>query len=195
MASEICVECGKRLTFFGRALFFGKPLCGQCRDRWRDFSFPQLAKRFFPNESLLTYGIAYWDDVRSLAATPLVKCMDALVLGVFGLLHSRKMHRGGVVAVTDRDLLVVDLGNMPEDTVFWSNMTTCFFGNKASVKRAPLGELRAECAENVLCVKGALTLTATFPSQTEEEPGNPAKALEIANIIQEQGRGSQTSLE
>jgi hypothetical protein len=186
-----CRQCGREISFWSG--YF----CTECRQergekraeekrraqteaRRKEEQKARAALRAFfaehaPGESARILGAAYWTTMGSMVGTGVAK----MIFGGWG----GSEHRAGVVAVTDSDLVLVDLGTVVGDLTI-GKMKHCAAIDKPSVKRAPLSSLAAECDSQagVLTLKGGLKVKATFPASFAGK--NPSKAALIARAVQ-----------
>ncbi|GAG94245.1 unnamed protein product, partial [marine sediment metagenome] len=145
---------------------------------------PSLVKGFVPDGALTVLGVAYWSTTGTAARTAFAKLVFSYFLGILGMILTGKQHRAGVLAVSETELFVVDLGKIVGEDVTLKKLKSAL--GPPSVKSARLSALRATCRDmgnsTVLSIQGALKLKATFPNSYEST--NAAKAAQIARAIQ-----------
>jgi len=187
----VCKLCGKKYNVW-LAQGSGSGVCNEC---WPEYSkieaeekqrearatLPVLFAQHVPGQKAKILGAAYWDTLGSGVATFGVQTVAGCLFGIFGWLLTGRRHRAGIIAVTDSDLFLVDLGIVVGEDLTLKELRGAVV--QPSVKKAPLRNLTAECGSQagVLILKGELGVKATFPQSFEEE--NPSKATLIASAI------------
>ena len=208
-----CKQCGQKYSIWS-ARAVGSGLCNKCytvqltieeergvkeaeeaRARAEDDArkaLPDLATRFLPGHSFTHLGLAYWDTLGTSAVSGLSKWAGAAVFGGIGMAMAERKHRVGLVALTDTDLWMVDIGDIDGENVALKAIR--FKSGPSEARRIPLSGLKATCQDfawvssNVLTksaatlsVTGSISVKAMFSDVFYE--GNKAKAQEIAAAI------------
>ena len=170
-----CKKCGKAFQMKDDGNVY---LCDACFSKLKqkgETDLPSLTGSLIPNRTFSVIGVAYWDK----AATFLGSGVAFLF---FGLLAGKE-HRVGIVAVSDTELFVLDLGLIVGE--FITIETLQKQNDKPSVKQASLNSLRATWKEKKmdmeLSITGGLKLKAVFPTSFSDR--NPAKVREIVAAI------------
>lgn len=137
-----------------------------------------------PGQNARILGAAYWNTLGSVVGTGVSKLVFGVLLGPLGSLTGTE-HRAGIVAVTDSDLFLVDLGMVVGEDLTLEKLRGA--AGPPSVKKAPLQNLTAECDSRtgVLALKGDLRVKAFFPRVFDQE--NLSKAALIASAVQSHG--------
>ncbi|PIP09059.1 MAG: hypothetical protein COX51_00800 [Syntrophobacteraceae bacterium CG23_combo_of_CG06-09_8_20_14_all_50_8] len=148
-------------------------------------TLPVLFAQHAPGQNAKIMGAAYWNTLGSSVGTGVAKLVFGGLLGGFGMALTGTEHRAGIVAVTDSELFLIDMGMVVGEDLTLKKMLGAV--GQPSMKKVPLRNLTAECdlQGGVLSLKGDIRVKATFPKSFAEE--NPSKAAVIANTIQSQG--------
>jgi hypothetical protein len=187
----ICKLCGKKYSVWSAQ----GPGSGVCNECWPEYSkieaeekqrearatLPVLFAQHVPGKNARILGAAYWDTLGSAVGTGVAKLVSGGVFGILGGLLTGTRHHAGIVALTNSNLFLVDLGIVVGEDLTLKELRGAV--GPPSVKKAPLRNLTAECdpQAGVLILKGNLRVKATFPRSFEE--GNPSKAALIASTI------------
>lgn len=148
---------------------------------------PELFSRLNPGERAIVIGAAYWDNLKSSADSLRNHVLKSIIFSVGGPIGSTAgwgagshFHRMGLIAVTDSELVLIDLGSTSKELT-----TTELLGSieKPSVKKYDLSKLKADCNSDngILAIAGKLNILAIFPPSIGVN--NAKKAFSIANAI------------
>jgi hypothetical protein len=150
-----------------------------------------LLKEIIPNKIFKEIGVAYWNDVATTTGNVINRVMGYAIVGGILAQSVPSQHRVGMVAISDDELFLVDMGSVSGEKTTPKELLDAHasLASRLKVKSAPLKSLKASYSNNegscILTITGDLTFKATFPESYEI--GNSRKAERIADAVKCRG--------
>jgi hypothetical protein len=172
-----CSDCGEKYSTRGRKDPAAYVFCDKCWEKRSSASVEDIARNVIPNDKLIACGAAYWDTLRSKLGSIFAKGVFGALLGGVGMALTSKEHRYGIIAITERDIIIVDMGCIVGEGLSLDQLRA--FSGQPKIKRASLSavNISAEEIAGLLHVKGNISITAVFPELLEH--GNAKKRFAI----------------
>ena len=172
-----CSECSEKYSARGRKDPAAYVFCDKCWEKRSRASVDDIARSVIPNEKLIACGAAYWDTLRSKVGSIFAKGVFGALLGGVGMGLTSKEHRCGVIAITERELIIVDMGDIVGEQLALDQLRA--FSGQPKTKRASLSDVNisTEAIAGLFHVTGNISITAVFPEEVEH--GNAKKRFAI----------------
>jgi len=138
-----------------------------------------ILKDHSKGDTLLVYGVAYWDTLSTTADTVFNKVAGAVLLGGMGTTLTGTTHHFGLLAVSSKNLFLIETRTLSGEVHQASELVPVSDSEKAQC--FPLENLHLIAQTNVLIISGALNMKATFPESFI--PENAQKPDEIVKVV------------
>jgi hypothetical protein len=201
-----CKTCGRKYSVwhkFGSTEFFSH-LCYACytdfikakADAKRDEEIsakqksdqqartilPAFLKKVVPEKTFRAFAVAYWDTFQTSASTTFHKFVGGAVLGGIGWATTPSSHRMGVIAVSNDELFVIDVGQVLGEIIIPALLEGQT--STAQVMSAPLNRLHAVAqhfgSSAILNVGGGFECKFTLPNSFDSTNALRARIIKAA---------------